>query len=269
VSSFQAERPGVRRLLPDDDRLTTISTTGVGLAAAALSFENLMMLAETVGFSEGLSWLYPVAVDLYALAATRVWVGGAGMTEKLRRWARASSFIAIACSVMGGGVVHLLEANPQLVAWVAAPASALPAVMLGLAVHLLVLLRVGRLEALGSAGVDAAAEQDSVVAAEPPNRVRPSARSELDEAAASHQDVISLPRPPDERRPTVRRREGAGTKKAAMEAWLAKEVRSADERTGYQLAQLYVRLAGDALHPATAVRYANEFLAKREPAMGA
>ena len=134
------------------DRWTYGGMLAVALAAAVLSFSALAGLAELAGVTGGLplpaggrfrlAWLLPIAVDAYAVTATRVWLRTAG-TARTRGYARRNAVGAIALSVAGNAAYHALDAAgvTSLVdvraGWgVVVAVSAVPPVMLGLVGHL-------------------------------------------------------------------------------------------------------------------------------------
>jgi hypothetical protein len=124
----------------------------VAVAAAVLSFSALSGLAELAGVTAGLplptggrvrlAWLLPIAVDAYAVTATRVWLRTAG-AARTRAYARRNAVGAIGLSVAGNAAYHALIAAgvASLAAvragWVVVVAvSAVPPVLLGLVGHL-------------------------------------------------------------------------------------------------------------------------------------
>jgi hypothetical protein len=134
------------------DRGTYGGMLAVAVAAAVLSFSALTGLAELAGVTAALplpaggrfrlAWLLPIAVDAYAVTATRVWLRTAG-TARTRGYARRNAIGAIGLSVAGNAVYHALDAAgvASLVdvraGWVVVVAvSAVPPVMLGLVGHL-------------------------------------------------------------------------------------------------------------------------------------
>lgn len=134
------------------DRSTYAGMLAVAVAAAVLSFSALAGLAELAGVSGAVSlpggarfrlaWLLPIAVDAYAVTATRVWLRTAG-TPRTRGYARRNAIGAIALSVVGNAVYHALIASGLTsltgvrAGWVVVVAvSAVPPVMLGLVGHL-------------------------------------------------------------------------------------------------------------------------------------
>jgi hypothetical protein len=89
-----------------------------------------------------LSWLLPIAVDAYAVTATRVWLRTAG-TARTAAYARRNAVGAIVLSVAGNATFHgLTAAGVATLAttgwgWLLVVAvSAVPPVMLGLVAHL-------------------------------------------------------------------------------------------------------------------------------------
>jgi Protein of unknown function (DUF2637) len=85
------------------DILAYLGMAVVAVAAAVLSFDSLWGLARLAGI--GLPWLLPVAIDAYALTATRIWLQLAP-TERARRYARWNTFAAITCSIIGNAAYH-------------------------------------------------------------------------------------------------------------------------------------------------------------------
>jgi hypothetical protein len=89
-----------------------------------------------------LAWLLPIAVDAYAVTATRVWLRTAG-SARTRGHARRNALGAIGLSVAGNAAYHALTAAGVVsLAYVRAgwaviiAVSAVPPVMLGLVGHL-------------------------------------------------------------------------------------------------------------------------------------
>ena len=133
------------------DRWTYGGMLAVALAAAVLSFSALAGLAELAGVTAAaplpggarlrLAWLLPIAVDAYAVTATRVWLRTAG-TTRTRAYARRNAVGAIALSVAGNAAYHALDAAGVTLGevrggWaVVVAVSAVPPVMLGLVGHL-------------------------------------------------------------------------------------------------------------------------------------
>jgi hypothetical protein len=117
-----------------------------------LSFSALAGLAELAGVTAGLplpaggrfrlAWLLPIAVDAYAVTATRVWLRTAG-TSRTRGYARRNAVGAIGLSVAGNAAYHALAAAGVTslaevrAGWaVVVAVSAVPPVLLGLVGHL-------------------------------------------------------------------------------------------------------------------------------------
>jgi len=123
---------------------------GVGLAAAALSFDTLKGLAGLLAYPWALTYLYPLAYDLYGLIVARVWLAAGAQSKKLRNWAMWNTMLSIALSVAANALYHALinglwtkvepglDGQPAL--HVAIPvviaASAIPPIALGLVIHL-------------------------------------------------------------------------------------------------------------------------------------
>jgi len=88
----------------------------------------------------------PIGVEAYASYALRVWLAGAGVPPRARRFARWSAVSSLLLGIGGQGAYHLMTA----LGWSAAPwpivvtVSALPVAVLGMAAGLTHLLRADR-----------------------------------------------------------------------------------------------------------------------------
>src|SRR5215472_14051 len=105
----------------------------VAVAAAWSSFSALTALARLAHI-----WppqLLPIAIDAYAVAATRIWLTGAGPA---RSWARINSFAAIGISIAGNAAAHgFAAAGVKRIPWgLAAGVAAVAPLVLWLVVHL-------------------------------------------------------------------------------------------------------------------------------------
>lgn len=119
----------------------------VGVTAAVWSFTSLSALAELVGITETItlplglvvhiSWGLPLTIDVLAVVATRVWLRGTAPVEAIR-YARFLAWAAILSSV-AGNAYHGWLVGGRLDTVII---SGVPAVVIGVLVHLAVL--VGR-----------------------------------------------------------------------------------------------------------------------------
>ncbi|APU22935.1 DUF2637 domain-containing protein [Actinoalloteichus sp. GBA129-24] len=107
---------------PRQDGATTAGLLAVGGAVAVLSFDGLTGFAELAGFrqslplpflAEGLplAWLLPVALDAYAVVATRVWLRSSNASAATRDTARRQAYGAVGLSVVFNGVYHAVDAH--------------------------------------------------------------------------------------------------------------------------------------------------------------
>jgi hypothetical protein len=128
----------------DRDIVTAAGLVVVGAAAAVLSFSALADLARVVGvtgviqvggWSLHLAWLFPLAVDVFAFVATRVWLRGRAAPDVIAS-ARESAWGAIVTTVAGNAYHGYLTGQGRIDAVVV---GAVPAVALGRLVHLAVL----------------------------------------------------------------------------------------------------------------------------------
>lgn len=130
------------------DRLNSVGMFIVGFAAAVLSFNTWVRLAEAIGFTAfvglpggvtvRIAWLYPLAVDVYAFAASRMWLSG-GSGSVVTRYASRNAIGAIGLSVVGNALFHgfsaagwVIKDSPVLVILI----GGIPPLLLGLVVHL-------------------------------------------------------------------------------------------------------------------------------------
>jgi hypothetical protein len=131
----EAGRPALTRDLWVSAGLAVSAT-----AAAVSSFAGLWSLAVLSGWPETLSPLLPLAIDAYAMTATRVWLAASTGSRRARRFARWNAIAAIVMSVAGNGVFHLIAANLLVVSWgIVLAVGSVPALVLGLVAHLAVL----------------------------------------------------------------------------------------------------------------------------------
>lgn len=115
--------------------------TVVGGTTIVMSGMWLTQLAELVGIPWPMSLSHPIAVDAGGAVATVLWVTHTGAVEK---WARGVAIGALAYSLTGNAVSHLIRLDMLPVTWplVVAVSGVYP-LMCWLMVHLLVLARTG------------------------------------------------------------------------------------------------------------------------------
>lgn len=112
--------------------IVRLSMTLVALAAAALSYQSLMHLGELCGYG-GLSWLYPLVVDLGAAASCAAWL------HARSRQALGMTWTLLATSVVLNGTTHYLTSTGTAPSWLlVVGVAAVPPTVLGLCVHLAV-----------------------------------------------------------------------------------------------------------------------------------
>ena len=104
----------------------------VALAAFALSFQSLMRLGELAGYGQ-LAPLFPIVVDLGTVACCAAWL------SRKSREAFHATWVLLAVSVGGNGLVHWLLAAGRVPSWpVITLVGTVPPLVLGLCVHLAV-----------------------------------------------------------------------------------------------------------------------------------
>lgn len=168
----------------DRDNLGDLFIVIVGLGALIASFDTLAALAEMAGWHRvwtltipkagsqwdiRMSWILPVVVDVYGIAAARVWL--------LRRWwvsqatrdhARVGTQWAIGGSIAGNALSHALTASgfdgkgglgPTVAVLLAILIAAVPPATLAAVVHLKALLNRDRISAQEKIDRQAAAQE--------------------------------------------------------------------------------------------------------------
>ena len=139
-------------LRPGRDVWTWAGLAVVGAAAAIMSFTALADLAERCGITTRIhlagdvelrvAWLLPIAVDVLAAVATRVWLQRRA-NELAVAFARRAAWSAIVTTIVGNAAHGAVMASGGVApGWAGVVVSAVPAVALGAIVHLAVL--VGR-----------------------------------------------------------------------------------------------------------------------------
>lgn len=123
----------------NQDRFGLAALGAVGAAAALLNLGIVRELAQAAGYGEAASWLYWLVLDFFAVIAMRG--GFRATTPKVRSWAAFSSVLALALSGVGAGLHVFIEAA-ALPREIAFGVLCLPAVMLGLSLHLVLLMRL-------------------------------------------------------------------------------------------------------------------------------
>jgi hypothetical protein len=92
------------------DAWVVAGLTIVAVTAVVASFSTLAGLARVTGWGERASWLLPCCIDALAMAAGRVWLSGRA-PEAARRYARTVALAAVAVSVVGNAIGHLVGAG--------------------------------------------------------------------------------------------------------------------------------------------------------------
>jgi hypothetical protein len=111
------------------------------IAAAALSFNSLRLLAIACRVDPHLAALLPICVDAGAAVATRAWLSGR-TSQEAERYARRMTWTLLALTVTGNAT-HQVMNGQGVAVWmlvVMVIVGAVPAAVMGAAVHLAVLL---------------------------------------------------------------------------------------------------------------------------------
>lgn len=121
----------------EPDRFGLAALSIVGAAGALLNLSVVPDLARAAGYGDVAAWLYWLVLDFFAVIAMR----GAfrAQTDKVRRWAGGSSVFALLLSAAAAGLHVFIEAE-RLPPALAFAVLCLPAVMIGLSLHLVLLM---------------------------------------------------------------------------------------------------------------------------------
>lgn len=236
------------------DWLVAAGSYGVGAAAAVLSWDSLRGLCALIGYHGWLAWIGPACVDLYALTATWAWIGHGTRSRTVRAWARWNALLAIALSIMGNALYHRLIAGLRpgvvpVVDWrVVVAVSAVPPLMLGLAVHLRTLVAAD--------AADRTARQDAALRPAPVGvgDVAAAGEEPTRTGMATGEDSSAGPESAADERTACA---GGATKKARLYA-LWRQMPPGDGRSAYAIAQDLAPRVG--MSEGTARRYLREFM---------
>lgn len=118
-----------------------LSLLVVAVTAIVASFGTLSSLATHVGWQGHTAWLLPCCIDALALGAGRVWLSEHA-TAEARRYARHVSLSALAVSVVGNDIGHIVSMQRVTVVGVALAIAvgAVPPIALGAVGHLATLV---------------------------------------------------------------------------------------------------------------------------------
>jgi hypothetical protein len=130
----------------DRDRVSRVGLLVVGTAAAVLSFDALADLARRCGITRvvevpllgwhlHLAWLIPVVIDAFAVITARIWLRRQ-VTPEAERFAQRAAWAAIGLTIAGNGYHGWLAGAG---AWDYVALSAVPPIILGAAVHAVML----------------------------------------------------------------------------------------------------------------------------------
>jgi hypothetical protein len=124
----------------DNDWISWTGMSIVLVSAAALSFAQLMALAIECGFEPRLAWLLPITIDFGEAVACRVWLRR-HTPHAAARFAGVMTWGLLITTIVANGVGHGLAAASMQPPWgVAVAVGAIPPLVVGLSVHLMMLV---------------------------------------------------------------------------------------------------------------------------------
>lgn len=118
------------------DRSVATGLAAIVAITIVTSYTTLAELALFVGWSEGMAWLFPAALDALALVACRIWLSHSYPAAS-RSYAKWVTLIASALSIAGNGVGHLASTGhlqPDL--WLVVAVGSVAPASLAVVVHL-------------------------------------------------------------------------------------------------------------------------------------
>lgn len=176
------------------DHSTVIGIALCGIPVGTFSSYTLFTTAQGAGVPSALAWVLPVATDLSAIVATRVWLSGR-YPASIRRYAASIAVIAMALSFVGASLHYAVEASPW---WLRMAVGGLPSLSLAALVHLGALIVAYRADKppRGRSGKGATAPRVDA-APEPRARVRPDRKSAQHNVSASEACAVTPTATPD------------------------------------------------------------------------
>jgi hypothetical protein len=201
------------------DHGTVFGIALTGSAVAAFSSFTLFTTAHSAGVPYQLAWVLPVATDLSALVATRVWLS-ARYPQPIRRYAATIAVAAMALSFIGASLHYAIDGSAPW--WLRMAVGGLPSLSLAAIVHLGALIAADRAGKRAQKNVSAP-EVAAATPAGPPEASGALAQAvEVDEPAPDIR-TPEVPAPRAERTNVISLSEGRsekGEKRARMFAYL-------------------------------------------------
>jgi hypothetical protein len=217
-------------VLPDRDTWTTIGIWVVGAAGAVMSWTGWWLLAVMCGWSKALAAVLPLSVDVYVITSARVWLRLPWVTDRTRRFAAASTMLAVLFSIAANAAYHLMnDLGMTRAPWgVVVAVSGLPPLMLALVAHLQARLNADRQAAVKAAedAAEAAARKAELVAQKATAPRRPKRQSARQATATTATGWRDKARDIVAANPRIRAAELAlscGTSKRTAERFLAEQ----------------------------------------------
>lgn len=125
---------------PRTDRGTLGGIALCAIPVATFSSVTLYTTAHDAGVPVWLAWVLPVATDVSAFVATRIWLS-ARYSQGIRRYAATIAIAAMTLSFLGASLHYAVEASPW---WLRMAVGGLPTLSLAAIMHLAAMISADR-----------------------------------------------------------------------------------------------------------------------------
>lgn len=133
MDAISAGQPPTEATVQSTDHPTVFGIAACAVPVAAFSSYTLFTTAHGAGVPIQLAWVLPVATDLAALVATRVWLSPR-YPKSIQRYAASIAMAAMTLSFVGASLHYAVDgATP---AWLRIAVGGLPSLSLAAIVHL-------------------------------------------------------------------------------------------------------------------------------------
>jgi hypothetical protein len=217
------------------DRATVVGIAATGSAVGAFSSFTLFTTAHSAGVPAQLAWVLPVATDLAALVATRVWLS-ARYPQSIRRYAATIAIAAMTLSFIGASLHYAIDGSAPW--WLRMAVGGLPSLSLAAIAHLGALIaadRAGKRSAQRNVSAPEVAARPPVASPEAPGALTPA----LTPAPSTESVAVGVPAPRAERDNVISMTEGRGGEKGEKRARMFAYLDSNPGASGAELDRVF------------------------------